>query len=125
MYDMENRILEFDVSSATVELAAKALNTEEERIANEKLLAEQARLAEEKLKAEEEAKLAEDKRIAEEQARIAQEEAEANKPYVSSLIEELKAKLEKEKEETGLTISDLQPCGYKDWIQEDGTRHMF
>lgn len=77
----------------------EAKRAEEERIANEKLLAEQARIAEEKLKAEEEAKLAEDKRIAEEQARIAQEEAEANKPYVSSLIEELKAKLEKEKED--------------------------
>lgn len=30
---IENRILEFDVSSATVELAAKALNTEGKRIA--------------------------------------------------------------------------------------------
>lgn len=28
------------------------------------------------------------------------------------------------KEETGLTISDLQPCGFKDWIQEDGTRYI-
>ena len=32
-YQMEERIKEFDVSSATVELAAKALNCEEERIA--------------------------------------------------------------------------------------------
>lgn len=32
-FDMNNRIQEFDVSSATVELAAKALNTEEARIA--------------------------------------------------------------------------------------------
>ncbi len=32
-YGMENRILEFDVSSATVPLAAKALGTQEERIA--------------------------------------------------------------------------------------------
>ena len=32
-YDMENRIQEFDVSSATVELAAKALNCEPKRIA--------------------------------------------------------------------------------------------
>lgn len=32
-FGMENRILEFDVSSATVELAAKALGTEEARIA--------------------------------------------------------------------------------------------
>ena len=28
------------------------------------------------------------------------------------------------KEETGLTISDLQPCGFKNWIQEDGTRYI-
>lgn len=28
------------------------------------------------------------------------------------------------KEETGLTISKPQPCGYKDWIQEDGTRYI-
>ncbi len=32
-YKMENRIKEFDVSSATVELAAQALNTEGKRIA--------------------------------------------------------------------------------------------
>ncbi|NLC47734.1 MAG: YbaK/EbsC family protein [Tenericutes bacterium] len=32
-YNIDNRIIEFDVSSATVELAAKALNTEEKRIA--------------------------------------------------------------------------------------------
>ena len=28
------------------------------------------------------------------------------------------------REETGLTISNPQPCGYKDWIQEDGTRYI-
>ena len=28
------------------------------------------------------------------------------------------------KEETGLTIHNPQPCGYKDWIQEDGTRYI-
>ncbi|MDR1549517.1 MAG: 8-oxo-dGTP diphosphatase [Hungatella sp.] len=28
------------------------------------------------------------------------------------------------KEETGLTISNPQPCGFKDWIQEDGTRYI-
>lgn len=28
------------------------------------------------------------------------------------------------KEETGLTIFNPQPCGYKDWIQEDGTRYI-
>lgn len=28
------------------------------------------------------------------------------------------------KEETGLTISNPKPCGYKDWIQEDGTRYI-
>lgn len=32
-YGLEKKIIEFDVSSATVSLAAKALNTEEERIA--------------------------------------------------------------------------------------------
>lgn len=32
-WDLEDRLLEFPVSSATVELAAKALNCEEERIA--------------------------------------------------------------------------------------------
>ena len=28
------------------------------------------------------------------------------------------------KEETGLIIKNPQPCGYKDWIQEDGTRYI-
>lgn len=28
------------------------------------------------------------------------------------------------KEETGLTIYNPQPCGFKDWIQEDGTRYI-
>lgn len=28
------------------------------------------------------------------------------------------------KEETGLTISNPQPCGFKDWIQEYGTRYI-
>lgn len=28
------------------------------------------------------------------------------------------------KEETGLTISHPQPCGFKDWIREDGTRYI-
>lgn len=32
-FDMEDKVIEFDVSSATVELAAKALNTEGKRIA--------------------------------------------------------------------------------------------
>lgn len=27
-------------------------------------------------------------------------------------------------EETGLKISNPQPCGFKDWIQEDGTRYI-
>lgn len=27
-------------------------------------------------------------------------------------------------EETGLTISNPIPCGFKDWIQEDGTRYI-
>ena len=28
------------------------------------------------------------------------------------------------KEETGLTIYNPKPCGFKDWIQEDGTRYI-
>lgn len=28
------------------------------------------------------------------------------------------------KEETGLIIRNPQPCGFKDWIQEDGTRYI-
>lgn len=28
------------------------------------------------------------------------------------------------KEETGLTIHNPKPCGFKDWIQEDGTRYI-
>ena len=28
------------------------------------------------------------------------------------------------KEETGLTIHNPQPCGFKDWILEDGTRYI-
>lgn len=28
------------------------------------------------------------------------------------------------REETGLTIKNPQPCGFKDWIQEDGTRYI-
>lgn len=28
------------------------------------------------------------------------------------------------KEETGLNIYEPQPCGFKDWIQEDGTRYI-
>ncbi|MGP1361397.1 MAG: DNA mismatch repair protein MutT [Candidatus Fimenecus sp.] len=28
------------------------------------------------------------------------------------------------KEETGLDIANPQPCGFKDWIQEDGTRYL-
>lgn len=27
-------------------------------------------------------------------------------------------------EETGLTVSDLQMCGIKDWIRDDGTRYL-
>ena len=41
-FKMDDRILEFDSSSATVSLAAKALNTEEERIAKEKAEKEEA-----------------------------------------------------------------------------------
>ena len=27
-------------------------------------------------------------------------------------------------EETGLTVSDLQMCGIKDWVRDDGTRYV-
>ena len=27
-------------------------------------------------------------------------------------------------EETGLTVSDLQMCGVKDWVRDDGTRYI-
>lgn len=37
--------------------------------------------------------------------------------FRDSIIQEVK-------EETGLQISNPQPCGYKDWIQEDGTRYI-
>ena len=36
-YDMEDKVLEFEVSSATVRLAAIALGTEEARIAKQKI----------------------------------------------------------------------------------------
>lgn len=42
---------------------------------------------------------------------------EANESLRDSIIREIK-------EETGLLISNPQPCGYKDWILEDGTRYI-
>lgn len=42
---------------------------------------------------------------------------ECNESVVESMIREIK-------EETGLTISDLQFCGIKDWIEFDGSRYM-
>jgi 8-oxo-dGTP diphosphatase len=42
---------------------------------------------------------------------------EAGESLRDSMIREIK-------EETGLTIRNPQPCGFKDWIQEDGTRYM-
>lgn len=42
---------------------------------------------------------------------------EAGESLRDSMIREIK-------EETGLTIFNPQPCGYKDWIQEDGTRYI-
>ncbi len=42
---------------------------------------------------------------------------ERGEPIVDSVIREIK-------EETGLTISDLQICGVKDWIQKDGSRYI-
>lgn len=42
---------------------------------------------------------------------------EPNESLLDSVIREVK-------EETGLTISNPQPCGFKDWILEDGTRYI-
>lgn len=42
---------------------------------------------------------------------------EPGESLLESVIREMK-------EETGLTISNPQPCGFKDWIQEDGTRYI-
>lgn len=42
---------------------------------------------------------------------------EAGESLRDSVIREIK-------EETGLDIWEPQPCGYKDWIQEDGTRYI-
>ncbi len=36
---------------------------------------------------------------------------------IESVIREMK-------EETGLTIENPIACGFKDWIQEDGTRYL-
>lgn len=42
---------------------------------------------------------------------------EINESVVDSMIREIQ-------EETGLTISNLQFCGIKDWIEFDGSRYM-
>ena len=42
---------------------------------------------------------------------------ESNESVVDSMIWEIQ-------EETGLTISNLQFCGIKDWIEFDGSRYM-
>lgn len=42
---------------------------------------------------------------------------ESNESVVDSMIREIQ-------EETGLTISNLQFCGVKDWIEFDGSRYM-
>lgn len=42
---------------------------------------------------------------------------EIHEPIVDSMIREIY-------EETGLTVSNLQLCGIKDWIEEDGSRYM-
>lgn len=43
---------------------------------------------------------------------------EERESIVDSIIREIK-------EETGLTISNLEFCGIKDWVEEDGSRYMF
>lgn len=42
---------------------------------------------------------------------------EADESLLDSVIREIK-------EETGLTIHNPKPCGFKDWILEDGTRYI-
>jgi 8-oxo-dGTP diphosphatase len=42
---------------------------------------------------------------------------EPDESLLESVIREMK-------EETGLTIYNPQPCGFKDWILEDGTRYI-
>ena len=42
---------------------------------------------------------------------------ESNESVADSIIREIQ-------EETGLTISNLQFCGIKDWIEFDGSRYM-
>lgn len=42
---------------------------------------------------------------------------EEGEPIVDSVIREIY-------EETGLVVSDLELCGVKDWIQEDGARYI-
>ena len=42
---------------------------------------------------------------------------EADESLLDSVIREMK-------EETGLTVHNPVPCGFKDWIQEDGTRYI-
>lgn len=42
---------------------------------------------------------------------------EVGESLTDSMIREIK-------EETGLKISNPQPCGFKDWIQEDGSRYI-
>lgn len=42
---------------------------------------------------------------------------ESNESVLNSMIREIQ-------EETGLTVSNLQFCGIKDWIEFDGSRYM-
>lgn len=42
---------------------------------------------------------------------------ESGESLTQSVIREMR-------EETGLNIYNPQPCGYKDWIQDDGTRYL-
>ncbi len=65
---------------------------------------------------------------------LVQEKHGLNKKYMGGLVfpgghvepdeSLLDSVIREMKEETGLTIYNPQPCGFKNWIQEDGIRYI-